>query len=100
MENITKLTKGISITGNIKGTTDINQIREAVSSYALKSGDSFAIDIKDSFAMPSAMIGYLMKLVEQDQIELTLQIGDTRLSELLDDLGLTQAFNIKTKSFA
>jgi len=50
--------------------------------------------------MPSAMIGYLMKLIEQDKISLTIYIGNERLSELLDDLGLTQAFNIKTKSFA
>ena len=100
MENIVKLTRGISIIGNIKGTSDINQIKEAISGYTLKSGDSFTIEIKDSFAMPSAMIGYLMKIVEQDQIALKLQIGDTRLSELLADLGLTQAFNIKTKSFA
>jgi len=61
---------------------------------------NFSINIRDSFAMPSAMIGYLMKLIEQDKISLTIYIGDERLSELLDDLGLTQAFNIKTKSFA
>ncbi len=96
MENITKLTGAISIAGNVKNSNDINKIKEAISSYALKSGDAFTIELKDSFAMPSAMIGYLMKLVEQDKIKLSLKIGDPRLAELLDDLGLTQAFNIKT----
>lgn len=100
MENITKSTGGILINGNIRGTTDINKIKESIASCNLKDGDCFTIEIKDSFAMPSAMIGYLMKLVEQNKIELTLKVGDERLAELLDDLGLTKAFNIKTMNFA
>ncbi len=100
MDKITKQTQGIAIDGNIKGLSDVNEIKETITSYNLKNGDRFYIEINNSFAMPSAMIGYLMKLVEQDKVNLTVQISDERLVELLDDLGLTQAFNIKTKSIA
>lgn len=47
--------------------------------------------------MPSALIGYLLKLVQQDEVKLSLNIQDTRLAELLDDLNLTEVFNIRCK---
>jgi hypothetical protein len=100
MEDIKKLTGAISIIGNIKNRNDIGNIKVSIASYNLKDGDAFTIEVKDSFAMPSAMIGYLMQLVEQDKIRLSLKVGNEKLAELLDDLGLSQVFNIKTIRFA
>jgi anti-anti-sigma regulatory factor len=100
MVTITKSPQGIIIYGNIRSTDDVNKIKESLSSQLLKNGASITIDIKDSFAMPSAMIGFLMKLVEQNQVTLTLHIADERLVELLDDLGLSTTFHIKSTSVA
>ena len=100
MDNITKQSQGILITGNIKGIEDIENTKRIIESFLLKRSDSFIVKLQNSFSMPSAMIGYLMKLTEQEGINLTLQVGDERLAELLDDLGLTQAFNIKVVNFA
>ncbi len=85
----------IKIVGNIRGVEDLNEIRRSIESIKLSSKSKLSIEVVDSFAMPSAMIGYLMKLVQQDEIDLTLKIGDSRLIELLDDLGLKEIFNIK-----
>jgi anti-anti-sigma regulatory factor len=98
MENITKQNQGILITGNIKGIEDIDQIKKVIESFLLKNGDNFTIHLQNSFSMPSAIIGYLMKLTEREGIKLTLKVGDERLADLLDDLGLTQAFNIKVST--
>ncbi len=97
MASITKKTKAIEIKGNIKGMEDVNEIKEAIESFGLEKGDSFSLEIKDSFAMPSALIGYLMKLIQKDEIKLSICAGDARLVELLDDLGFTKAFNIRSK---
>ncbi len=95
MDEIKKLSQSIKIIGNIKGIMDLNQIKQTIESYRLSNGDKFTIEIIDSFAMPSAMIGYLLRLVEYDKIKLSLHIHDTRLYELLDDLSLTEVFNMQ-----
>ena len=95
MDEIKKLSQSIKIIGNIKGVMDLNQIKQTIESYRLSNGDKFTIEIIDSFAMPSAMIGYLLKMVEQDKVKLSLHIHDKRLVELLDDLGLMEVFNIQ-----
>ena len=97
MVTITKSTNTVTITGNIRSTEDVEKIKESLS---LVHDTSLTLNIQDSFAMPSAMIGFLMKLVEQEKVKLTLIVADERLAELLDDLGLSQSFHIKTGSIA
>ncbi len=100
MKIIKNSPKSIQIEGNIKGLSDLQQIKSEVESYNLSQGDAFTIEIIDSFSMPSAMIGYLLRIIEQDKIKLTLVIYDKRLTELLADLNLKEVFNIKSKSAA
>ncbi len=97
MAVVTKKIKMIRVEGNIKGLKDVNKIKDAIESFNLENGDRFSIEIKDSFSMPSALIGYLMKLIQKDEIKLNICACDARLVELLDDLGLTKAFNIRAK---
>jgi len=100
MLKIHKSTKSIKIEGNIRSISDVNDIKSTIDSYNLVSGNSFSIEIVNSFAMPSALIGYLLKLVQQDEVKLRLEIHDTRLAELLDDLNLTKVFNISCREDA
>ena len=44
--------------------------------------------------MPSAVIGFLMKLVNRDKVKLSIKAGDPRLGELLDELQLTAVFGV------
>ena len=94
MENIQKLSKSIKVMGNIRSISDISDLKSVIDAYNLASGDTFTIEIVDSFAMPSAMIGYLLKLVQQEEVKLTMKIHDERLAELLEDLNLKEIFNI------
>ncbi|HIP46446.1 MAG TPA: hypothetical protein EYG95_02675 [Campylobacterales bacterium] len=100
MQKIRKLTKSIKTEGNIRSMRDVSELKSTIESYNLVSGNQFNIEIVDSFAMPSALIGYLLKLVQQDAVKLSLNIYDTRLAELLDDLNLTEVFNIRCKASA
>ncbi len=94
MENIHKLSKSIKVAGNIRSMADVSELKSTIDAYNLVSGDTFTIEIVDSFAMPSAMIGYLLKLVQQEQVKLTMKIHDERLVELLEDLNLKEVFDI------
>ncbi len=100
MENIHKLSKSIKVKGNIRSMIDVSELKSVIDSYNLASGDTFMIEIVDSFAMPSAMIGYLLKLVQQEEVKLTMKIHDERLAELLEDLNLKEVFGIHSLAAA
>lgn len=96
---VTKTAKNeLTITGTIKSIEDSMMLREAVQGL-FNAGELFiALKIVDSFAMPSAVIGYLMKLVNRDKVKLTIIAGDKRLCELLDELQLTKIFGASYSS--
>jgi hypothetical protein len=85
----------LTISGNIKSIEDGTAIKEALT--ALKDGGATSVQlmIRDSFSMTSTVIGFLMKLVNIDKIRVTLYVGDPRLHQLLEELSLEQAFNVR-----
>lgn len=97
MNNVQTTSNTLEINGNIKGLDDFFQIKEDIMKMTLTNNDTLVIDIKDSFSMPSAMIGYLLKLIRQDKIQVILNVYDRRLLELLDDLNLNLIFNVNEK---
>ncbi len=90
----------VEVEGNIRGLQDIEQIKGVIDAMYLEAGDSLLFEIKDSFSMPSALIGYLLKLVEQQRVNLQLIVGNEILDELLTDLNLKRTFNLKLKRVA
>lgn len=90
-KNSTELVIG----GIIKTIDDSMALREAVQGLVDGGAASILLRIPDSFAMPSAVIGYLMKLVNRDKVHLNIIAGDQRLRELLDELQLTEQFGVK-----
>ena len=87
-------TNELTISGNIKTIDDSITIKDAVKRLQASGGDSILLRIPDSFSMPSAVIGFLMKLVNHDKVKLSIKVGDPRLGELLDELQLTAAFRV------
>jgi predicted nucleotidyltransferase len=87
----------VEIEGNIRGLSDIDQIKTVIDNMRLEAQDSLALEVKDSFSMPSALIGYLLKLVEQNGVNLNVTVGNEILAELLEDLNLKQTFKLKLK---
>lgn len=87
----------LTISGNIKTIDDSIALREAVQKLVEGGAEGVTLRIPDSFAMPSAVIGYLMKLVNRDRIHLAVIAGDHRLRELLDELQLTVQFGVRER---
>lgn len=87
----------LTISGNIKTIDDSIALRAAVQKLVDGGCSSILLKIPDSFAMPSAVIGYLMKLVNRDKVQLNVIAGDQRLRELLDELQLTEQFGVRER---
>ena len=85
----------LTIRGNIKSIDDSTQIKEAVGALKDAGAGSILLRIEDSFSMTSTVIGFLMKLVNIDQLKVTLLLTDRRLHQLLDELNLVQPFNVR-----
>lgn len=84
----------VTIVGNIKTVSDYQDIKTAIDSV-VANNRSLTINIKDSISMTSSVIGYLNKLVLKDKIAISMQIGNSQLLELLDDLNLKSVFNAR-----
>ena len=87
----------LTVSGNIKTIDDSIALRAAVQKLVDEGCSSVMLRIPDSFAMPSAVIGYLMKLVNRDKVQLNIIAGDQRLRELLDELQLTELFGVRER---
>jgi len=82
----------VEINGVIKTIENVEEIKSAMSSI---DSTSISLKITDSFAMPSALIGYLIKLKQLENKQITLRIGDEGLYELVQDLNLDRDFNLQ-----
>lgn len=82
------------VSGTIKTINDSISVREAMQKLHDSGVTAITLRIEDSFALPSAVIGYLMKLVNREKVKLTLLAGDKRLCELLEELQLTDLFGV------
>ncbi|WP_024789794.1 hypothetical protein [Lebetimonas sp. JH292] len=82
----------LTIEGNITTIKDAEKIINAL--YSLSDKDSIIIKIKNSFSLPSSIIGELLKLTDMGK-KVILEVKDPVLYEMLDDLNLTKTFNVK-----
>jgi hypothetical protein len=85
----------IIVTGNIKTLEDSNQIKESINSLVAHGSRNIHLKIIDSFSMSSTVIGFLMKLVSHDKVQLSISVDDSRLYTLLDELCLAKIFNVR-----
>lgn len=90
-----KSTTELEVGGIIKTIEDSIKLRETIQSMVDCGAASILLRIPDSFAMPSAVIGYLMKLVNRDKVSLSIIAGDIRLRELLSELQLSSMFGVR-----
>ena len=81
----------IEINGVIKTITDAQEVIDAIKSV---DGKTLRLIVKDSFALPSSIIGYLIKKSEEGT-NVSIEVGSEILGELLDDLNLTKIFNVR-----
>jgi hypothetical protein len=82
----------VEVDGIIKTINDSQILINAIKENA-KTG-SVLVKINDSFSLPSTVIGELLKL-KDNGVSISLEVKDEILYELLDDLNLVSAFNVK-----
>ena len=91
--NIVTSGNNITITGNIKTIGDYQSIKNSLDSL-VSSSKHVTIIVKDSISITSSVIGYLTKLVQKDNINLQIRVGDANLYELFDEINLVQLFKV------
>ena len=84
----------ISIKGNISSVTEFEAIKQNLETMRTQH-KNLVLKIYDSLVINSSLIGYLVKIVNQDGIHINLQAGNAILYELLDDLGLAKTLNLQ-----
>ena len=83
----------IIIEGNVKSIRDYEDIRGSIEQIIINN-NSVVIELVNSISLTSSVIGYLSKLVHNDNIKVNLKVCDDGLYNLLDDLGLIKEFNV------
>jgi hypothetical protein len=83
----------VTITGNIKSIGDYQTLKDTLE-RVVDTQKSIIIDIKDSISITSSVIGYLTKLVQKDDIDIQIKVGDENLYELFDEINLIQLFKV------
>jgi len=82
----------VDVDGVIKTINDsqvlVNGIKDA------SRNGNVIVKINDSFSLPSTVIGELLK-IKDSGTNVTIEVKDDILYELLDDLNLVSAFNVR-----
>lgn len=88
----------ITIEGNIKTIEDYLAIKKIVTSMVDAGSTQIVLIICNSISMPSSVLGFFVKLVNQDNIRVSMQVVEQCLYELLEELGMVGLFNVKIGS--
>jgi len=81
----------VTIMGNIKSVSDYQSIKTEIDKV-VTPGSSLTLKIPESISITSSVIGYFNKLVQKDKVNITMQIGNAQLMELLEELNLKALF--------
>ncbi|NPA12222.1 MAG: hypothetical protein GXO62_08260 [Epsilonproteobacteria bacterium] len=80
----------IEVSDIIKTNDDVDMILSAIEGI---NDNSIILDILDSVALPSRVLGKLM-WYRDNGIDITIKARNPKLYELLEDLNMTSEFNV------
>lgn len=95
METILTGPSEITIFGNIKTIEDYLETKKILNDLVEGGADSITIKIPDSISITSALIGYLLRLVYEDKVNLAVYVKNDKLFNLLEVMNLITIFNVK-----
>ncbi|MBF0564455.1 MAG: hypothetical protein HQK89_04370 [Nitrospirae bacterium] len=84
----------ITISGHIRTIEDYQKIKQVVNSVVETGHKSVTIMIPESLAMTSSVIGFFLKLVFENKVDLKMYVKDERLYNLLEVLNLVTVFKV------
>ncbi|MBF0345459.1 MAG: hypothetical protein HQL06_14675 [Nitrospirae bacterium] len=85
----------VTINGHIKTIEDYQKIKQALNAVINNGEKKITVKIPQSLTMTSSVIGYLLKLVFENHIDLSLYVKDDKLYNLLDVLNLVTVFKVQ-----
>ncbi len=85
----------ILITGTIKTIGNAQAIKDAIR-QAHEQHPCIIINlmIQDSFIITSSVIGFLIKSIKMDKMNLHVKVGSEELYEMLNDMNLIEIMNV------
>ncbi|NPA11027.1 MAG: hypothetical protein GXO62_02160 [Epsilonproteobacteria bacterium] len=81
----------VEVDGLIKTINDASAVIDALKSV---DDDNVVLRVRESFGLPSSIIGYLVKLKDEGK-NVTVEVGSDILYDLLDNLNLISSFNVR-----
>lgn len=85
----------LQISGSITSIDDSIVFREEAQKIITEGHTFLTLRFHDAFALPSAVIGYLMKIAGRDKITVGVVACNPKLAQLLEELQLTQMFGVR-----
>ena len=91
--NIRLEADNVIIEGLVRGNTEVAEIKSVISNL-VSSSKIVTIQFENSYVIPSSLIGFLLKVIHDDKINLTVKVKQKELYDLLDRLNLVSALNV------
>lgn len=88
----------ITLRGNIKTVGDYQEMKTHVQTAIKQTSESLTIVLIDSSTITSSVIGHLFKIMNTNDIEVHLKVGNERLYRTLEDLCLLEMFHVSKLS--
>lgn len=85
----------ISVTGSVAKYEDYELIRNAASEILKTSGKKLNIVFTDALTVNSALIGFMIKTVKVDNVDLQISVGNYKLYDLFKLLSLIDQLKVK-----
>ncbi len=85
----------VTVDGIIKNQEDYNEIKTKLQELVDGGSREIIIDITESSSISSSVIGYLMKIVNKDDVKLSIKVRDAKLYKIMSDLSLVDKFGVQ-----
>lgn len=82
------------IRGNIKTITDYEDIKRAIKEQMNRDVKDIDVKIENSSSITSSVVGFFLKVINKDKINLKVMVKDDRLYKILKDLNLLELFKV------
>jgi len=83
----------IIVNGLVRGNAEVDEIK-SVATNLINSHKSIIILLESSYVIPSSLIGYLLKIIHDNKINVSIRVKQKELYELLDRLNLVSALRV------
>lgn len=85
----------VTINGEIKTVNDYLAIKQTMLSLVEDGTEAIAVKIISSSLITSALIGFFLRLVHENNIKLTVYVGNERLLKMFEVMKLINTFDVK-----